>query len=100
MLQAPVIRAPVIRALAVAGRVATCTRQADDRLLLIRESAGRGASGLLLQHVLVPHDYLAANYPVMHAALSADGAPHVLAVHATHMHACIWLRVADCCMHT
>lgn len=50
--------------------------QGADRLLLIKESAacGSGASGLALQHLLVPHDYLAANYPIASTAVSADGA--------------------------
>lgn len=61
--------------------------QADDRLLLIVEEAGaareEGAEpGLIVQHLLVPLHYIACNYPLVKAAVSADGMD--VAVAGTH----------------
>ena len=68
-----------------------CVPQADDRLLQISDSAAgeadasmqfdAGISGnrggprrdLVVHHIKPPHQYLAANWPLRHAALSANG---------------------------
>ncbi|KAK9828450.1 hypothetical protein WJX72_000056 [[Myrmecia] bisecta] len=77
--------------------------QADDRLLLIMDGseagsstgpspsqfrsstdgeASRGGADLVVHHLRVPHQYIAANYPIMHASLSSDGLD--IAVAGTH----------------
>ncbi len=73
--------------------------QADDRLLLISESPSPAGdtSGMAVQHLLVPQHYLSTNYPIAHAALSADGVFCVFCVYCMCFVVCV--MCVELCMH-